>query len=143
VQTPPDGKWPLNNKKKMRNEPKNPPWRYRKRGFPQKNEPKQTQHRRVPLAACPTLSDNYSRDAMGFSAFLMTCRTPRGFGPNGAKGCSRGWRSSRRAGTNETRGKKGKYHPAPKRAEDGSFFAQVVNKKDEFSDILALPASAQ
>ena len=36
-----------NNKKKAPNEPTDPPWRYRKRGFPQKNEPKQTHRART------------------------------------------------------------------------------------------------
>jgi hypothetical protein len=32
------------NKKKMRNEPNLPPWRFRKRGSPHKNEPEQTEY---------------------------------------------------------------------------------------------------
>jgi hypothetical protein len=44
-------KMELAPKKKMRNEPTDPPWRYRKRGFPQKNEPKRTQH---PTRHAPT-----------------------------------------------------------------------------------------
>jgi hypothetical protein len=40
-----------NNKKKAPNEPTDPPWRYRKRGFPQKNEPKRTQTNPTPPGA--------------------------------------------------------------------------------------------
>jgi hypothetical protein len=98
----------------------------------------------MPVALCSggiyglsRLSDNYSREAMGFSAFFKTCETFRKADPSGVKGFSRGWSSPQ---ANETRGKKGKYHPAPKRAEDGLFFAGVVNKNGEFSDTLGLSA---
>jgi hypothetical protein len=53
------------NKKKMRNEPTDRAWRYRKRGFREKNEPKRTQQRRVPLAACPPVLNDQNPMSSG------------------------------------------------------------------------------